>query len=424
MNNQDVNESTGQEPEVFYGYFIVGASFVTLTVMWGSYYAFGVFFKPVLTEFGWTRAMVSGAASLSMVVNGLVAIAMGGLTDRFGPRLVMTTCGLLSGIGYCLMSQVSTVWQLYLFYGVIIGIGMGGSFIPLASTVARWFVEKRGFMTGIIVAGVGIGALVGPPMAARFISSYGWRVSYVVMGSLVLVVVVLAAQFVKRDPSLMGLSAYGEKSTKSEEVSTINRFPGNKDLSLGEAVYTGRFWALGAVFFCFGFCLHSIMIHIVPHALELGFSPAMAANILAVVGGTSILGKILFGLLGDHIGSRNLLILSFILMSSALLWLLSAKVMWMLFVFSAAFGFAYGGSVVSHMPLVAELFGLSSLGLIMGAAGLGIMFGGATGPLLTAHLFDIKGSYQSAFLVCSALSTVGVLLSVSIKPAVSLQISK
>ncbi len=424
MDNQDVSQSTVRETGIFYGYFIVAAAFIILTVIWGSYYAFGVFFKPMLTEFGWTRAMVSGAASLAMIMNGLIAVAMGSLTDRIGPRVVMTTCGLLLGIGFFLMSQVNTVWQLYLFYGIIIGIGMGGSFIPLASTIARWFVDKRAFMTGIIVAGVGIGALVGPPVTVRLISAYGWRGSYMIMGCLIFVAVVLAAQFIKKDPSYMGLTAYGEEKEPQEKVLTNKRIPEKMDLSLGEAVYTGRFWALSGVFFCFGFCLHSIMIHIVPHTSELGFSPAVAANILAVVGGTSILGKVLFGYIGDYIGSRNLLIVSFILMSSALLWLLSANVMWMLFVFSAAFGFAYGGSVVTHSPLVAELFGLSSLGVIMGASGLGIMLGGAAGPLLTAHIFDITGSYQSAFMICSVLGTIGVLLSISIKPPVSFQLSK
>ncbi len=420
MDVENVSKSTGNESGIFYGYFIVGASFLTLTVIWGSYYAFGVFFKPLLTEFGWTRAMVAGAASLAMIINGLLGIAMGGLTDRFGPRLVMTSCGILIGFGYFLMSQVSAVWQLYLFYGIILGIGMSGSFIPLASTVARWFVERRGIMTGIIVAGVGIGAFIGPPAAVRLISRYGWRSSYMIMGCLVLVVVVLAAQFVKRDPAHVGLTAYGEKKESPKEVMASKRIPENKDLSLKEALYTARFWGLSAVFFCFGFCLHSIMIHIVPHASELGFSPAVAANMLATIGGLSILGKLLFGMVGDNVGSRNIFIISFIFMSSALLWLLSAHEMWMLFVFSAAFGFAYGGSVVSHSPLIADLFGLSSHGIIMGACGVGITLGGATGPLLTGYIFDITGSYQSAFMICVVISTIGVLLSISIKrPAVS-----
>ena len=130
-----------KQPKIFYGYIVVAASFLIYMVMWGTYYTFGIFFKPFLVEFGWTRAMTSGAYSLSLILHGLLGIVAGKLTDRFGPRVVVTACGLLLGSGYLLMSQVSAIWQLYLFYGVIIGIGISGGFIPLVSTVARWFVK-------------------------------------------------------------------------------------------------------------------------------------------------------------------------------------------------------------------------------------------------------------------------------------------
>ena len=138
--------------QFFYGYFIVGLAFMIMFVLWGAFYAFGIFFKPILKEFGWTRAMTAGAFSLCSIVQGLVAIALGGLTDKFGTRLVMTLCGLLLGLGYVLMSQLSVIWQLYLFYGAIVGAGMGGSFTPLMSAVARCFMRRRSTMTGIVAA--------------------------------------------------------------------------------------------------------------------------------------------------------------------------------------------------------------------------------------------------------------------------------
>ncbi len=143
MTGQEVQQSPEAESKFFYGHIVVIAAFFVILAMHGLHYAFGVFFKPMLTEFGWTRAMTSGAFSLSQVVQGLLAIAMGALTDRFGPRVAMTLCGFLLGLGFLLTSQISALWQLYLFYGVIIGAGMGGAFVPLMTTVARWFVEKR-----------------------------------------------------------------------------------------------------------------------------------------------------------------------------------------------------------------------------------------------------------------------------------------
>ena len=157
MSNQEDRQSSSAKPKLFYGYIVVVVAFFVMAVMWGTYNAFGVFFNPVLAEFGWTRAMTSGAFSLSLLVSGLSAILMGRLTDRIGPRWVVTLCGFLMGLGYLLISQVTAVWQLYLFYGVIIGIAMGGSWVPLMSTVARWFSARRSLMTGICLVGLGIG---------------------------------------------------------------------------------------------------------------------------------------------------------------------------------------------------------------------------------------------------------------------------
>lgn len=122
---------------------------------------------------------------------------MGGLNDRFGPRVVITVCGVFLAVGYLLMSQTSAVWQLYLFYGVAVGTGMAGFYIPLASTVARWFVKRRGMMTGIVVSGVSIGILVAPPVANWLISIHDWRLSYIIIGSTASLVVILAGQLLR-----------------------------------------------------------------------------------------------------------------------------------------------------------------------------------------------------------------------------------
>ena len=127
----------------FYGYIILGAAFLILVICLGSFFAFGIFFKPMITDFGWTRGMTAGAFSLSWIVNGLASMLLGGLNDKFGPRIVITGCGLSLGVGYLLMSQVSTTWHLYLFYGVIIGAG-NSVYVPLISTIARWMIMIAG----------------------------------------------------------------------------------------------------------------------------------------------------------------------------------------------------------------------------------------------------------------------------------------
>ncbi len=390
---------------------MVGALLTAVTAMWSPYYAFGVFFKPLLTDFGWTRALTSGAFSLSQIMHGLLVIVMGTLNDKFGPRMVLILCGCLLGLGYSLMSQVNAVWQLYLFYGVIIGSGMGGSFVPAVSTVTRWFVKRRSLMTGIVAAGTGIGVLVGPPIATQLISVYGWRISYVIMGGAAWLVVVLIAQVVRRDPAQVGQQPYGESEGAQSGLGLQA-----KSFSLKEALHTKQFWLFGGICFCFGFCLFTSIVHVVPYATDLGISAAGAANIMVTIGVLSIVGKVALGGAGDRIGNKQALIISFTLWALAYSWLLLAGEEWMLCLFAVAFGIAYGGNSTSQSPLVARLFGLSSHGLIFGVLGLGVTVGGALGPFIAAYIFDATGSYQVAFLVCGAIAVVGLILSALLTP--------
>jgi len=376
-----------------------------MVVIWGANYTFGVFFKPVLTEFGWTRAATSGAYSLSLVLHGLLGIGAGRLTDRFGPRVVMIFCAAVLGLGYSLMSQISDIWQLYLFYGVIIAIGMGGSYVPMLSTTARWFVKRRGIMTGIVVAGIGTGTVIMPPLARWLISTYQWRTSYVVMGIMTVVLITLAACFLRRDPSQKGLEPYGK-----DEVEIGSLKVEAEEFSLRQALRTRQFWILCATFFGFGFNIHTIMTHIVAHATDLGISASTAANLMAAIGGLGIFGRVTMGGFADRFGNRLTLILCFTVMLASFLWLLVAESVWMLYVFAAVFGFSYGGSAALESPIVADLFGLSSHGVIMVVVAFIITAAGAVGPALAGRIFDVSGSYDLAFIICATLAAVSIIM--------------
>lgn len=400
-----------KNPKFFYGYVIVAAAFVLLTVMGGTYYSFGVFFTPLLTEFGWTRAMTSGAFSLSILLEGAIGIPMGRATDRWGPRMVITLCGFLLGLGYLLMPQISALWHFYLLYGVIIGIGLGGLWVPPVSIVIRWFAKRRNTMTGIAIAGTGVGGLITPPLASWLISTYDWRLSYVILGSAVLVLVVLAAQFLKRDPAQIGQLPYGENRRDIHESQL-----GNDGLSFREAVHTKQLWLVSGMFLCFGFCVFTIMVHIVPHAIELGIPPASAANILAIIGGMGIAGKAIMGAATDRIGTRTGIIIGFILMIVPLTWLIVARELWMFYLFAAFFAFGYGTMVALMSPTIAEFFGLSSVGVLLGIVNFAATIGCAIGPVLAGWLFDINGNYQLVFQLCAAIGLIGLILTLFIRP--------
>lgn len=403
-----------KKPNFFYGYFVVGAAFLAMAAAFGTIYTYGVFFKPLSLELGMTRAVTSGANSLRLLLSGVIGILAGRVNDRLGPRVILVACGFFLGLGYVLMSQISATWQLYLFNGVLIGIGMSGLYVPLVSTTARWFVKRRGVMTGIVVSGLGFGTLVMPPIASRLIYAYDWRTSYWILGIMVLVLTLLAAQFLRRDPSQKGLLPWGEGEVNQESPNLAGR-----GFSFREAIYTRQFWMICAMFFCFAFGIQVILVHIVPHATDLGISAINAANILAITGLVGIAGRIILGIAGDRMGNRIIIIISFTMLSVILFWLPFAKTAWTLYLFAAIFGFAYGGFASLQSPLVAELFGLSSHGIILGVIQFGNTLAGAIGPVIAGRIFDIMDNYNIAFLICATLGTVAVVIALLFKQTTS-----
>jgi len=209
----------------------------------------------------------------------------------------------------------------------------------------------------------------------------------------------------------MGLLPYGESNTGENGSSVANR-----GLSFQEAIRTRQFWFLGMMLFGFGFPLNAMMAHIAPHATDLGFSAAYAANILAIIGGLSIAGRVIMGAAADRIGNKPTFIIGFVLMLAALLWLLVTKELWMLYLFAAIFGYAYGNLVALESPTTAELFGTRSHGAILGAVAAGFPIGGTIGPILTGKIYDMTGSYNQAFLVCIAIAFIGLILTLLLRP--------
>ena len=395
-----------KKPGFSYGYVIVIAAFIIVAFVMGEYNSFGIFFEPVLDEFGWTRAMTSGAFSLCTLLIGFLGIAAGRLSDRFGPRLVVMVGGFLIGLGYLLMSQINAIWQLYLFYGVIISFGVSGGFIPALSTTARWFAKRRSTMTGIVMTGTGMGMIVISQLANWLISSHGWRTSFIAIGISTLVLVISAGQFLRRDPQSFGQLS-NSVTGKKQEGSKVEA----GGLFLQEALRTQQLWLLWSSFFLLGISMFGITVHIVIHTTGLGFTASQAANILTIMGGLNIASRLVMGGAADKIGIRPSFTIGISLMAIALFWLLIAKDLWMIYLFAALFGFAWGAAAVQMSPLVAELFGLRSHGVLFGIINAGFTTGGTVGPVLIGHIYDITDSYQLGFLASGGIAVMSLLLS-------------
>jgi MFS family permease len=395
----------------FYGYVIVAACFSIQAIGIGTYASYGVFFNPLIEEFGWSRALISGASSMAFLLMGLLGIVVGRLNDRIGPRKLMTIAGFSFGLGLLLMSRLGAIWQLYLFYGIVFGIGLSSIDVIPMSTTARWFVRKRGIMTGIVKVGTGAGQFAIPLIASMLIMRYGWRTSYLIVGAAVLIILVSVAQLLKRDPSQIGLMPDGDAKKARGKPDG-----GAEGYSLSEALHTRQFWTICGVSVAIIFCLMSIVVHIVPHAQDIRISATSAASVLAVIGGVSMAGRFFTGIAIDRIGSKRAMICCFGLLIIALLWLQTAQELWMLYLFAIIYGVGHGGFFTAISPIVAEFFGIRSHGVLFGIIAFSGTIGGAIGPVVTGYIFDVTAGYSLAFWLCALMSAFGLALIVSLKP--------
>ena len=396
----------------YYGYNIVAAGFIIQGVCIGAMFAYGVFFKELQAEFGWSRTIISGASSLAFLIMGAVGILAGRLNDRIGPRvLVVASAGFL-GLGYLLMSRMQFPWQLYVMYGVLAGIGFSVHDVITLSTVARWFVKRRGMMSGIVKVGTGFGQLLGPMIATFLLATFGWRNSNIIIGTVILVALVAAAQVMRRDPRDMGLLPDGGSDMAGGQAAVV----ADQGFSLKEAARMKQFWIICIAEFTVLCCLLTVVVHIVPYARDLGLAPAYAAGVLSTIGGVSILGRIVMGAANDRIGGRAALIICLIVLFCSFVWLQLATEFWMLFLFAVIYGFAHGGFFTVVSPMVAELFGTGSHGLLFGIILFSGTLGGAVGPLMAGWTFDVTGSYRLVFLVLSVLTLIGFVLMILLRP--------
>lgn len=398
--------------ERFDGYRIVAASFVIQGVVIGAMFAYGVFFRELEAEFGWSRTMISGASSLSFVIMGMLAIAAGKLNDQIGPRILITASALCFGVGYAAMSRLEAPWELFLFYGLLAGIGYSTHDVVTLSTITRWFVRRRGAMTGVVKVGTGVGQLLVPVIAAALIAAFGWRNAAFIIGMASMVILVAVAQLMRRDPRSQGQHPDGVA------VEGVSAPAGAEEtgMSVAEAAGTRQFWILCAAQLTIFFCLLTVMIHIVPHATDLGVAPAVAATILSTIGGASIAGRLTIGMLADRLGGRRSLAVCFLILLSSFGLLQFAESTWMLFLFALVYGFAHGGFFTVMSPTLAEFFGTGSHGVIFGVVLFCGTIGGAAGPLLAGTLFDTTGSYETVFLILTGFCLLGLILTAALQP--------
>jgi len=403
------------EPPFFYGWIIAGAASLVMIVCFGVQYSFGIFFKSFIGEFGWTRAATSGIFSLYMIMRAAFSIVMGYFSDRGGPRWIVAMGGFSMGLGLLLMSRADAIWQLYILLGGMGGLGAASFYVPLASTLSNWFKKKRGLVLGIFTAGVGMGAVIFSPLVEFLISTYNWRTSYLILGMITWGIIIGSAFLLRQTPEEMGLQPNGLKTKSDLQQELSGEEKNEKGISLRRAILSATFWLILTIEVINYMSTITPMVHIVAYATDCGMSPMIGASQLAVIGGFSILGRVVAGAISDRVGAKNLLPITLIAEAVMLFFLTQSKNVTMFYIFSIIFGIAYGGSVPLVPVITAEYFGLGSLGAIFGAISFVGVLGGALGPFMAGYIYDVTARYSIAFLTVGILSIIATLLSLYLR---------
>lgn len=397
--------------EFYHGWIVLAILFVIGVVISGMHYSFGVFLKFLQEDFGWGRASTSGVYSAYVVLSAVFAIFAGWALDRYSARAVFTTMGLFTALSLLLTSQVGSPWQLYLTYSLLLAIGNGGRYVVSMATANRWFTRRRGLVLGVVGSGFNVSMMVMGPFSAYLISGYGWRSSFLIIGLITFFIIIPCSQLLRRSPSEIASLPQGNGLEATDYESPLGQSCSRTEgLSLSQAMGTRNLWLLSLTMFLFSYCVYAVIIHLVPHATDLGIPTIQAASLLTFIGGGGIAGRLLLGRVSDNIGRKRAYMICPLLMAGAMLWLIESSDLWMLYLFAIVFGFAFGGFSSTGAAIFGDTFGLRHLGVIMGFAEIGWQLGAAIGSISAGYIFDISDSYVFAFIAGIITSLITAIL--------------
>ena len=377
-----------------HGWSVVIAAFFVMFIEC-ILYIYGVFLKPLIEEFGWLRGSVSSIHAVMMATYTITVIPIGRIYDKYGPGKLMSVSCILIGLGLMLSSIVSSIWQLYFTFSVMLGLGFSPIYLSSMSTVMRRLTSRSGLAVGIATSGIGIGQLVMAPFLTYTIGIYGWRAAFIVSGIFSMLIIAFAAIIISNTyRSLMNTSS-------------------NAELYRGETLSGAlRTWIFKVVYFSYVmacFALFIVLVHMVPYSIDIGVDPLTASYWLGLVGVSSVPGRVVMGFVSDRIGKAKTFALC-CLIEGLLIPLLLAGRYVLLPVFALFFGFFYGGLMAMYAPLISELFGLKHIGSILGTIATAFGIGGTLGPTFAGYIFDVFGSYIMVFTICMVMFIIVALL--------------
>jgi len=401
---QELDRLVRPQGRVFYGWWIVAAASGVqwlAAVLWMQSY--GAYMVLLQQDFGWSKALVAGAFSLTRIESGILGPLQGWLVDRFGPRLILSIGTVMFGVGFLLFSQIDSLLTFYLSF-VLIALGSSlGGFATLMVSIVNWFSRNRSKAIAASQLGFSIGGL-SVPLVVLTMEAFGWRVTAIASGVLVLALGLPLVQVVKHRPESEGEApdGYALPVTAGADVTV------EADYTARQAMRTRSFWLIS-----FGHALalltvSSMLVHLVPHLTEgLGYSLSVASVIVALMTGFQLLGQLSGGYLGDLFNKRFICAACMFGHTGGLLLLTYADSLLAVVAFTVLHGLGWGILGPLMVSLRADYFGATSFGTIMGFSSLIVMLGMSSGPIVAGYMADLTGNYQAGFTLLALLSLLG-----------------
>lgn len=374
---------------------VAATGFLSLFSLVGiMFYGLPFFYDFWVTDFGWSRAEVtSGNAFGKIIVGPLFGFLAGWIIDRFGPRRLMLSGIVMGGIALIGLSQMTALWQFYLFY-LFNSLGyMCGGPLPNQVLVSRWFNKSRGKAMGIIYLGIGIGGMLVPQIAKGLITNFDWRTSLMILGILMIAIAFPMAWFVQENPENAAEKKHEEAKTPLSPI--LRDWP-------FYLLAIGSMCSIGAV----AGTIQNLKLFF---SIDLHYTQQEAANILSIVLGSSIIGRLLMGWLADRMRKKYVMVIIYALVAASIPLLFLATTPGVIYVFAFLFGVALGGDYMIIPLMAAELFGVKVMGRVMGLIITVDGLAEAFAPMLAGWLRDKSGSYATGFSSLILLAAIGTL---------------
>jgi len=409
------SEESGHKFRIYYGWYVLAAIFVILFFNAGARFSIGVFFKPMITEFGWDRSSISLAFFLNMSFFGLSLIIVGKLYDRYGPKWVIIISTLFYAGGYMCISRINSLWQYLFFYGIFAALGLGGNTSLLVAITSKWFDKYRGLAASLALCGSCAGQFVLVPFFTMIVIVYGWRISYFGIGLIMLVVnIALVLLVIKGDPDDLGYRPLGFDNSNAAAIKKGQDIV-DQDLGLMDAMKTRSFWLFFILMCICGSGDFLVTTHLIPFVTDYNISPVTAGNMLGWYGFMSGVGILIAGPASDLIGNKIPITITFVLRFLLFLLILKYQNLVSFYIFALGFGFTFLITGPLTPTLLGKICGLSHLGILTGFINAFHHGCGGLWAYVGGYTFDQTGSYRLVFILSAIMSLVAVLCSVFIE---------